>query len=323
MSLQIQKATKKAAKLRLALMGPSGAGKTFTALSVAKGLGARILVVDTENASASKYSDSFDFDVIELADFAPQNFIEAIALAKQNDYDVLVIDSLSHAWMGRGGILEMHDREVDRQKTKNSFTAWKNVTPEYNRLVEAIVRSRVHIIATLRSKTEHVVGKNDKNQTTVEKVGTQAVQREGLEYEFDVVGELRHEDNTLVITKTRCKELNGGVFRRAGADVAAILKDWLSGEEAPAEDVRRSRAEIRVEEAAKPVSSLSEAQQNIENKQLIADIKARLMVLNKSEEAFNRWFQQEYRTDLDWTQSGLAIKRELLDKIKGWEKKAA
>src|SRR4028119_1039737 len=108
MTLQIQKATKKAAKLRLALMGPSGAGKTFTALSIAAGLGNRILVVDTENASASKYSDSFEFDVIELSDFAPNNFIEAISLAKQNGYDVLVIDSLSHAWMGRGGILEMH-----------------------------------------------------------------------------------------------------------------------------------------------------------------------------------------------------------------------
>lgn len=321
MSLQISKATKKAAKLQLALMGPSGAGKTFTALSIASGLGNRILVVDTENASASKYSDSFEFDVIELADFAPQNFVEAIALAKQHNYDVLVIDSLSHAWMGRGGILEMHDREVDRQKTKNSFTAWKNVTPEQNRLVEAIVQSRVHIIATMRSKTEHVIGKNDKNQTTVEKVGMAAVQRDGMEYEFDIVGELRHEDNTLVITKTRCQQLNGGVFRRAGANVAQILKSWLDG--APDErEATNARAET-IKDGSEAPKSIRDHQASRENREIIEDIQNRLKSIERDETAFNNWFKKEYKTEMHWTQAGIAVKRELLEKIKGWEKKAA
>lgn len=320
MTLQIKKATKRQAKLRMSLVGPSGAGKTFTALSVAKNLGTRVLVVDTENASASKYSDIFEFDVIELDSFAPANFIKAIEMAAANGYDVLVIDSLSHAWMGRDGVLEMHDRAQARQKTQNSYTAWKDVTPEHNRLIEAIVGARVHLIATMRSKTEHVISKDEKSgRTTVEKVGLAAVQRDGMEYEFDVVGELRHEENTLVITKTRCSQLAGGVFKRAGRDVAEILSAWLDG----APPVEEAANQAPAPQPAAQTSPVRKSQEALENDRLMKEIEDSLAAIGREEAAFNAWFQKEYQSAMDWKQSSIAVKTELVEKIRGWRKKAA
>src|SRR5690606_34635021 len=104
-----KKATKSQAKLRMAITGPSGSGKTYTALSVGTPLG-RIAVIDTERGSASKYADLFDFDVLELTEYNPRNYIEAIRAACAGGYDVLIIDSLSHAWSGQGGVLELVDR---------------------------------------------------------------------------------------------------------------------------------------------------------------------------------------------------------------------
>jgi hypothetical protein len=228
-----RKATKQTARLRMALVGPAGSGKTYTALVLGTALGRRVAVVDTEQGSASKYADLFAFDVLELTSFHPLRYVEALQAAEAAGYDVVILDSLSHGWVGKEGGLELHDRAVDRQKVKNTYTAWADVTPHHNAMVEAVVRSRCHVLATMRSKTDYVQEKDDSGRTRVRKVGMAPVQRDGLEYEFDVVGDL-DADNTLVITKTRCPALQGGVYKKPGAALAALLRAWLAGPAAPA-----------------------------------------------------------------------------------------
>jgi hypothetical protein len=228
-----QKATKKATKLRLALLGPAGSGKTYSALKIARGLGAKIAVIDTEHGTARKYSgDVADFDVIELETFAPEEYVRWIVEAEAAGYDVLVIDSMSHAWSGKGGILEFVD---GRKKNGNGFAAWGDATPKHNRLVEAILAAKLHIVVTMRTKMEYVQEKDDRTgKMTVRKVGLQPVQRDGLEYEFDVVGDMTTA-NELVITKTRCSALNQAIIDKPDEKLAATLLRWLSdGEPAPA-----------------------------------------------------------------------------------------
>ena len=145
------KATKQNLYLRMALMGPSGSGKTYSALALASGMSDRVAVLDTEHASASIYADQFNFDTVQLTSHAPERYIEVIHAAQEQGYQVLVIDSLSHAWAGTDGLLE----EVDKLDTgnRNQFAKWGKITPRHNQLIEAILSAQLHIIATLRSKT--------------------------------------------------------------------------------------------------------------------------------------------------------------------------
>ncbi len=228
MSLSFQKASKKSSRLRMALMGVAGSGKTYTALNVATHLGGPIAVVDTERGSASKYSDIFDFDVLELESFSPQNYIDAIQAAEEAGYNVLIIDSLSHAWTGKDGALDQVTRATKRSQSGNTFAAWRDVTPMHNSMVDAILNARLHIITTMRAKTEYVQEKNEKTgKISVRKVGLAPVQRDGMEYEFDVVADL-DQDNNLIIGKTRCPAVAGMVIPRAGREVAQKLVAWLS-----------------------------------------------------------------------------------------------
>jgi hypothetical protein len=234
-----QKATKYQSKLRMALLGPAGSGKTYTALSIAQHMAAdgRIALLDTERGTARKYGDLFDFDVQELTSFAPASYIECIREAEQSgEHTVLIIDSLSHAWMGRDGILEMKDRVDARSKGtagSNSFTNWREVTPEHNRLVDAMLDCKLHLIVTMRTKMDYLMTTGENGKPKVEKVGMAPIQRDGLEYEFDIIGDL-NLDNDLVIGKTRCPALKGMVFAEAGIEVALVLNEWLeTGVEPP------------------------------------------------------------------------------------------
>lgn len=234
MTMQFQKATKKKAKLRLALMSPSGYGKTYTALAIGTELGQRVAVVDTERGSSELYSGRFSFDVLNLDTFSPQSYIDAIHAAEKAGYDVLIIDSLSHGWSGIGGALEQVDNIAARSSSKNKFAAWREVTPLHNALVDAILRSSMHIIATMRVKTEWVLEEDDRGKKVPVKKGLQPIQRDGLEYEFTVVADM-HENHSMTVSKTRCEALDGKLFRKPGKDVAEILVNWLNdGAEASA-----------------------------------------------------------------------------------------
>lgn len=229
--MTFQKAVKANARLRMCIAGPSGSGKTYTALAIAGQLknGGRVALVDTEHGSASKYADTFDFDVLELAPpFHPDHFCQALTEAAKAGYAVVILDSLTHAWSGTGGLLEIVDGIAARMKAPNSFAAWKDATPIQNRLVEAILTAPLHVIATMRSKQEYVLTVDERGKQIPRKVGMAPQQREGFEYEFDVFGEM-DQDNTLIITKTRCPALTGCTFKKPGKDVADILNEWLRG----------------------------------------------------------------------------------------------
>lgn len=236
--MPFKKAMRYEAKLRMALAGPSGSGKTFTALTLACALAGEkgVALIDTERGSASKYArtrdgQGFDFDVLELANYHPKHFIAAIHEAEQAGYGVLVIDSLTHAWNGQGGILEIVDQATKRSPSKNSFNSWGEATPLQNQLIDAITSSSLHVIVTMRSKTEYVI-ESVNGKSVPRKVGMAPIQRQDIEYEWDIYGEMTTE-NTLIMQKSRCSELSGAVIDKPGAEVAAMLDRWLSGEPAP------------------------------------------------------------------------------------------
>jgi hypothetical protein len=224
-----QKAIKRQIKLRLALLGPAGSGKTYSALEIAKHLGGKTALMDSEHASARKYADKFDFDVVEPTSFSPDKYIEIIQMAEQAGYDNLIIDSLSHAWAGKDGILEFVDEEKRKSRSGNAFTeGWGKATPKHNALIEAMLSCKMHLIVTMRTKMEYVIEEDpNTHKKTPRKIGLQPIQRDGLEYEFDVVGDL-NQDNDFHITKTRCDQLNGKVITKPGKQLAEILKAWLA-----------------------------------------------------------------------------------------------
>ena len=254
MSLSFQRASKKSARLRMALIGVAGSGKTYTALSIAQHLGKKVAVLDTERGSASKYSDLFEFDVLEPENFSPKTYIDAIEAAAEAGYDVIILDSLSHAWTGQGGALEMVDKAARRSQTSNTFGAWRDVTPLHNAMVDAMIGAKIHIIATMRAKTEYVQERDKNGKTTVRKVGMAPVQRDGLEYEFDVVADL-DQDNNFIVGKTRCSAIAGMVVNKAGREVATKLNAWLSDGVAPTPEKFAPAVPVEAREAAMPVTS--------------------------------------------------------------------
>ncbi len=192
-----KKAQRIQAKLKIGLSGPSGSGKTFSALRLANGISNKIAVIDSERKSASLYSDRFDFDVVDLEPpYTTEKYIEAIKAACKAGYEVLIIDSISHAWSGEGGIL--NQKEQLDARGGNSFTNWAKMTPKQERFVSAILHAPIHIICTLRSKQEYIIEQNDKGKQAPRKVGLAPVQREGFEYElttmFDIA--MNHEAET-------------------------------------------------------------------------------------------------------------------------------
>jgi hypothetical protein len=226
-AFQFHKAVKQNAKCRLAISGPSGAGKTYTLLKIATELGGPIAVVDTEHGSASKYADLFQFDVLELDRFDPDAVPDLIRSAAAAGYAVLIFDSLSHFWTGKDGELDQVDNITARSKAGNSFAAWREVSPKHNRMVHAMISAPIHILVSLRVKTEWVMERDERTQKMApRKIGLAPVMRDGIEYEFDVFGDMDQE-NKLVITKSRCPALNGQVYSKPGAEVAEILKQWL------------------------------------------------------------------------------------------------
>lgn len=232
-SVSFQRATREQAKLRLGLFGPPKSGKTYTSLAIATALGGPIALVDTEHHSASKYASGkpFEFDHLLLTSYHPQNYIEAIQAAEEGGYGSLIIDSLSHAWVGKDGELEIKDKASQRPG-ENSFTSWRYVTPLHNAMVDAILAARLHVIATMRVKTEYVIERNERGQSVPRKVGLAPVMRDGIEYEFDICGDMTVE-HAMVVSGSRCSALDGQTIQRPGAQVAKVLLEWLGEGEPP------------------------------------------------------------------------------------------
>lgn len=232
MTIQIRKAQRRKAKLRLGLVAPSGAGKTYSALQMAFGLGGRIGMIDTEHGSGDLYAHLGEYDIVSLsAPFTVRKYLDAIRAFEAEGYDTIIIDSLSHAWAGDGGLLDKQGKMADQDSRGNSYAAWRKVTPEHNALVEAILQSPAHIIATMRAKQDYVQEKDDRGKTVVRKVGLAPVQRDGMEYEFTVVLDI-DQGHIAKASKDRTSLLDGELFRIT-PETGKQLKSWLeSGAEA-------------------------------------------------------------------------------------------
>ncbi len=230
MPITFTKATKELSRARVGIVGPAGSGKTFTALTLATGLGGRIAAIDTERGSMAKYAHRFDFDQVLFNTFDPRHYVEAIEAAAEAGYDVFIIDSLSHAWTGKGGALDLVNASAARSKSNNSYNAWRDVTPIHNELVDAMLQSPMHVIATMRTKTDYVIEEVERKGRTIhvpKKVGMAPIQREGMDFEFDIVGDM-DDMNTWKITKSRCEALTGAVINRPDHRTAKVILDWLS-----------------------------------------------------------------------------------------------
>lgn len=238
--MTFRKAERKQAKLRLAISGPSGSGKTYSALLIAQGLApdGRIALLDTERGSGELYASLLDYEVATLTPpYTPDRYISLIQEAEKAGYDVLIIDSLSHAWTGSGGVLDMHEKAATAAKG-NNWAAWREVTPAHNALVDALLGADLHIIATMRTKTaDEVTDDNGKKKPV--KVGLAPVQRDGMEYEFTVVLEITVDSHVATAAKDRTGLFDGRHFTPT-METGEKLREWLETGIDPKEESRKS-----------------------------------------------------------------------------------
>lgn len=204
MAFQVKKAVREKIYTKIALMAPSGGGKTYTSLRMATGMAeeieketgkkAKILLANTEQKRGYYYANEFDYDIVDVeAPHNPEKYVELIDFAVQSGYDILIIDSSSHEWEGKGGCLELH------QQAGGQYQHWKLITPRHNRFINAIADSPIHIIATMRGKDQYEVSKDGRGKAVVQKLGVGAKQRDGFEYEFTCT--------FLLDQKTNCAEV--------------------------------------------------------------------------------------------------------------------
>ena len=242
--MEFRTAQREQAKLRLGIAGPSGSGKTYSALLIASGLTFwdKIAVIDSENGSADLYAALGSYSVLTIdPPYDPQKYIDAIKLAENKGFEVLVVDSLSHAWAGEGGILDQQGKAADSKYKGNSWAAWREFTPKHNALIEAILKSPCHIIVTLRSKTEYAqVIENGK--PVVKKLGMAPIQRDGLEYEFTAFIDLSVE-HTATASKDRTGIFDGHYFKPDSTTGQKLLT-WLNCTPAKEPDIEPSALPI-------------------------------------------------------------------------------
>jgi hypothetical protein len=255
--MAFQKAVRSKAKLRLALCGPSGSGKSYTALRLAHALapGGKIAVLDTERGSASLYAGqtdpddrvTFDFDVDQPRDYSPETFVRSIREAADAGYDVLILDSITHAWEG---VKDEADKGA-RKKGGNTWAGWADARPQEKAMLDAMLQFNGHVIATARVKTTweivEVKGKKEPR-----KIGLAPEQKQGIEYEFTLAMDM-DTDHVGIVTKSRCSVVADAVVQKPGAPFAKVLLEWLEtgAVQAPATQRQEQRP---AEQAAKPAN---------------------------------------------------------------------
>ena len=223
------KATKTNSKLRLAITGTAGSGKTYGALLIAQGLGGKIAMIDTENGSGNVYADLCDYDICNLsAPYDPRRYVQCIHEAEQAGYNVIIIDSLSHAWNGEGGVLDIHGKIADSKYKGNGYAAWREVTPFQDHFIHAITASACHIIATIRSKTDYSQEKNERGYTEIRKIGLAPIQRDGIEFEFDTVFDV-NDKHFATVSKDRTRLFRDTPFQ-ISPDIGKALLKWLNSD---------------------------------------------------------------------------------------------
>jgi hypothetical protein len=224
--LQLKKAQRKQVKLRLNLSAPSGAGKTYSALLMAKGIvgeWAKIAVIDTENGSASLYDHLGEFNVIDLQPpFSPERYIEAIDACINGGIECIIIDSSSHEWNGAGGCLEINEKLAAAKFKGNTWSAWSETTPRHDRFVNHVLQCNAHIITCTRSKMETVMGEDRK----VKKVGMKDLQRDGWEYELTVSLTIDRDTHMAIASKDRTELFEGKDPFVITEQTGELIRQW-------------------------------------------------------------------------------------------------
>lgn len=244
--LQLKKAQRSQAYIKIGMSAPSGGGKTFSSILLAYGLvkGAHpdwkddeiwnhIAIIDTENGSGQLYVGSNvgsthigSYNVVVLKPpFEADKYIQAIDLCQQAGMEVCIIDSSTHLWSGEGGLLEQQSNAAKR--SGNSYTAWRDITPQHNHFVEKMLQVPMHIIATMRAKEEYVMESDSGGKTNIRKVGMEPEQRKGMQYEFTIFFELT-ADHTAYGSKDRTSLFDGRYFVITPETGLEIVR-WLSG----------------------------------------------------------------------------------------------
>jgi hypothetical protein len=244
--LQLKKAARRKAFLKMGITAPAGGGKTAGSLLIAYGLmkekypklsdaelWSKVAIIDTENGSGELYVNSIiantrigEYNAITLtAPFSAEKYISAIDVCESNGIEVAIIDSTTHLWAGEGGLLEKQNMITAKSKSGNSYAAWREVTPDHNRFVEKMLQSNLHVIATMRSKMEYVQERDEKGSNSVRKLGLKPVQREGMEYEFTVFLDI-DDNHSAVASKDRTGLLDGKVFK-INPQIGQDLMAWL------------------------------------------------------------------------------------------------
>jgi hypothetical protein len=253
-----KRAVRHQARLRIGLAGPSGSGKTYGALLIAKGLGGRTCVIDTERGSASLYSDLLEYDTMELGPpFTPERFIEALAAAARAEYANCILDSITHEWNGEGGLLEIVDNVNSSSRSGNKFAAWKDASPRHQRFISAMLQSPLNIIATVRTKAAYVLETASNGKQVPRKVGMAPEQRDGVEYEFTTVLDLSTERNMASASKDR-----SGLFHDPFVITEAtgvMLRDWLAQGEAAAAAAPAQSATLDESKVADHMAAIDDA----------------------------------------------------------------
>ena len=195
---------------------------------IAKGLAGswdKVAIIDTENGSADLYSHLGDFNVLQLtAPYHPEKYIDAIHECEQAGMEVIIIDSITHEWSGVGGCLELQQIATERQRIKNTYTAWKEVTPRHQKFIDAVLQSNCHIITTVRSKTDYLQVEHE-GKKSIQKVGMAQVTRDGFEYELTVSLEL-DVNHYAVTSKDRTCLFEGKPSFIPSEETGKMLKEW-------------------------------------------------------------------------------------------------
>lgn len=240
-SFTLRKAERKQAKIRMGIFGPSGSGKTYSALLVAKGIAGewnKVAVIDTENGSADLYSHFGDYNVITLeAPFSPEKYVEAIQACEKAGVTVIIVDSVSHEWDGKGGCLESNDLIAHTTFKGNTWAAWSKTTPRHQKFIEALTSSSCHIITCGRSKTDTIQTEDKK----IKKVGLKDIQREGFEYEMTLSMNLDRDGHYATASKDRTRIFIDKDPFVITEETGSKIKEWS---ESGAVDLEAIKAEI-------------------------------------------------------------------------------
>ena len=252
MAFQAKKAKRELIYNKVALMAPSGGGKTYSGLRLATGMAqeieketgkkAKILLANTEQKRGYYYANEFDYDIVDIdAPHEPEKYVDLIDFAVKEGYDILILDSSSHEWEGKGGCLEL------QQKAGGTYQSWAKVTPRHNKFISAIADSPIHIIATMRGKDQYEMTKDSNGKTSVQKLGVGAKQRDGFEYEFTCTFLLDQKTNTAEAQKD-----NTHLFDHEGAKLlteadGVRLIQWANSGEGYTPVVRKTDEEADAE----------------------------------------------------------------------------